>query len=248
MMEIIKISDYNGSKSVLARDLHCFLESKQDFTTWIKNRIEKYGLEENSDFTLHKFMEGKVWKHEYVLSINAAKELAMVEGNEKGKQARQYFIFCEKRLKDSSILQIPQTYSEALRLAANQAEQIEIQQRQLIAQAPKALFADAVATSKKSCLIGELAKILNQNGVDIGQNRLFVWLRKNSFLCSKGEYYNQPTQRAMDMGLFEIKKTAINKPDGSILTTSTPKVTGKGQIYFINKFLNIHQLNNSQYD
>jgi anti-repressor protein len=104
-------------------------------------------------------------------------------------------------------------------------------------QAPKVLFADAVATSDKSILIAELSKIITQNGVEIGQNRLFEWLRQNGYLCSKGEYYNQPTQKAMELGLFEIKKTSITKPDGSVLVTCTTKVTGKGQIYFINKFL-----------
>lgn len=132
---------------------------------------------------------------------------------------------------------IPQNFSEALRLAAEQAERVEAQQKQIEAMRPKALFADAVSTSARSCLVAELAKILQQNGVDIGQNRLFDWLRKNGYLCSKGEYYNQPTQRAMEMGLFEVKKTAINKPDGSVLVSCTTKVTGKGQVYFVNKFL-----------
>lgn len=104
-------------------------------------------------------------------------------------------------------------------------------------QAPKVLFANAVETSKQSCLIGELAKVLKQNGVAIGQNRLFEWLRRKGYLCSKGEMYNTPTQRAMEMKLFEVKKTTINKPDGSVLVSSTVKVTGKGQIYFTNKFL-----------
>jgi anti-repressor protein len=104
-------------------------------------------------------------------------------------------------------------------------------------QAPKALFADAVATSKRSCLIAELAKILQQNGINIGQNRLFTWMRENNYLGTKGEYYNQPTQRSMELGLFEIKKTTIMKKDGTVLVTSTTKTTGKGQIYFINKFL-----------
>jgi phage antirepressor YoqD-like protein len=105
-------------------------------------------------------------------------------------------------------------------------------------QAPKVLFADAVATSERSVLISELAKILQQNGINIGQNRLFEWLRNNGYLCSKGEYYNQPSQRAMDMGIFRIKKNVINKPDGTTLLTSTTTVTGKGQIYFTNKFIN----------
>jgi len=104
-------------------------------------------------------------------------------------------------------------------------------------QAPKVLFADAVATSNKSVLVSELAKILRQNGIEMGQNRLFTWLRENGYLCSKGEYYNQPSQKAMELGLFEIKKTSIIKPDGSILVTVTTKVNGRGQIYFVDKFL-----------
>ncbi|KAA4070623.1 phage antirepressor Ant [Bacteroides ovatus] len=103
--------------------------------------------------------------------------------------------------------------------------------------APKVLFADAVSTSQRSCLIAELAKILQQNGVNIGQNRLFSWMRDNGYLCQKGDYYNQPTQKSMKLGLFELKKTSITKPDGSVLVTTTTKVTGKGQIYFVNKFL-----------
>lgn len=103
---------------------------------------------------------------------------------------------------------------------------------------PKALFADAVQTSKTSILIGQLAKLIKQNGYDIGQNRLFDWLRDNGYLIKrKGEDYNTPTQYSMDLGLMEIKKTTINNPDGSVRTTKTPKITGKGQIYFINKFL-----------
>lgn len=105
-------------------------------------------------------------------------------------------------------------------------------------QKPKVLFADAVETSKSSVLIGELAKILKQNGVEIGQNRLFDWLRDNGFLIKQnGESRNLPTQRSMELELFEIKKRTINNPDGSIRTTRTPKVTGKGQIYFVKKFL-----------
>lgn len=110
-------------------------------------------------------------------------------------------------------------------------------EEQLEEQRPKVLFADAVATAKQSCLIGELAKIICQNGVDIGQNRLFNWLRDHGYLGKSGPYYNIPTQMAMDMNLFEIKKNTVVKPDGSVLVTTTTKVTGKGQQYFINKFL-----------
>ncbi|MCY7630816.1 phage antirepressor KilAC domain-containing protein [Bacillus altitudinis] len=112
------------------------------------------------------------------------------------------------------------------------------QSKQIEAMKPKALFADAVETSESSVLVGELAKLLQQNNVQIGPNKLFEWLRENGYLIrKKGESYNLPTQRSMDMGLFEIKKRAVNNPDGSVRTTRTPKVTGKGQVYFINKFL-----------
>lgn len=102
---------------------------------------------------------------------------------------------------------------------------------------PGATFAKAVETSEHSILVGELAKIIKQNGVEIGQNRLFNWLRNNGYLHKKGELYNQPTQKALQMALFEIKKTVITKPNGNSLVTTTTKVTGKGQIYFTNKFL-----------
>lgn len=112
-------------------------------------------------------------------------------------------------------------------------------EKQLEEQKPKVLFADSVTASKTTILIGELAKIIKQNGGDIGQNRLFEWLRENSYLISrKGTDYNMPTQKAMNQGLFEIKETTITHADGHISINKTPKVTGKGQVYFINKFLN----------
>lgn len=121
----------------------------------------------------------------------------------------------------------------ALRLVAEQ---------QVTELKPKALFADAVATSHTSILVGELAKIIKQNGVDIGANRLFHWLRANGFLIKrKGSDWNMPTQKSMELGLFEVKETAINRSDGSVSVSKTAKVTGKGQQYFINKFLN-HEL------
>lgn len=105
-------------------------------------------------------------------------------------------------------------------------------------QKPKVLFADAVATSKTSILVGEMAKILKQNGIDIGQNRLFTWLRENGYLIRRsGTDFNMPTQYSMDLGLFEIKETVVHKPDGSSKINKTPKITGKGSIYFMNKFV-----------
>lgn len=114
--------------------------------------------------------------------------------------------------------------------------QIEQRDKQITEMQPKALFADSVCASSTSILIGELAKILKQNGVDTGQKRLFAWLRENGYLIRrKGADYNMPSQRSMEMGLFEIKETVVSHADGHTSINKTPKITGKGQVYFVNK-------------
>lgn len=122
-----------------------------------------------------------------------------------------------------------------LKKEQEQRKQLQAENEQM---KPKALFADAVSTSNTSILIGQLAKILKQNGVDTGQNRLFAWMRTNGYLGKRGDSYNKPTQKSMELGLMEVKERTVNNPDGSIRVTITTKVTGKGQQYFINKFLN----------
>lgn len=263
MTELIKITEHNGQRAVSARELYQVLESKRGFSHWIQDRIEKYGFIENIDYqVMGEFAqnpEGGRPLKEYALSIDMAKEIAMVEGNERGRQVRQYFIRCERELRQAALpsyqIEDPierakrwikeQEATERLALEnkqqaetiEQQAETIEQQAEQIKKDAPKVLFSKAVETSQRSCLVAELAKILQQNGVQIGQNRLFKWLRAKGYLGKTGPYYNQPTQRSMEKGLFEIKQQTINKPDGSIIVTSTTKVTGRGQIYFVNKFL-----------
>lgn len=244
MQELIKITEQNGQQVVSARELHAFLESKQEFAHWIKNRIEKYGFIENQDFEVFdnfiKNPNGGRPLTEYALTMDTAKELAMVEGNEKGKQARRYFIECEKRVKQA----LPTNYKEALLELVKKEEEKEVlllenqaKQELLDEQAPLVTFAKALQISEHSILIGEMAKILKQNGINIGQNRLFEWLRDNNYLMTKGEQKNLPTQKAMELKLFEVKTTTINNPDGSVRLTRTTKITPKGQTYFINKFL-----------
>lgn len=127
------------------------------------------------------------------------------------------------------------TLADLLQQAADQLKQKDIQIAEM---KPKALFADAVATSNRSILVGELAKLIRQNGVDIGQNRLFTWLREHGYLIKrKGTDYNMPTQKSVAMGIFQIKETSITHSNGTVTLTKTAKVTGKGQQYFINKFL-----------
>lgn len=237
-MELIKITEQNGKKAVSARELHSFLESKQNFADWIKNRIEKYDFVEGQDFeVIHNFMKNPNGGRpliEYALTIDTAKELAMLEGNDKGKQARRYFIECEKvaknPLKSVSRIDLARMVIEAEE--ENQRLQLEAKEN-----APKILFTEAVIGSSSSCLIGELAKIISQNGYNIGQNRLFEWLRNNGYLGTKGERYNVPNQQYIEQGLFEIKKGVRTGNEGVMHTTITSKITGKGQVYFVNKFL-----------
>lgn len=145
----------------------------------------------------------------------------------------------ELELKEKGIAsQIPSNFAQALRLAAQQAEELERQQALLEEQAPKVLFADAVSASDKDILIGELATFIQQNGVkNLGQNKLFAYLRRNNYLCSSGERYNLPTQRSIDLEIFRVKVTSINQANGKSRINCTTKVTPKGQLYFINKFL-----------
>lgn len=253
--QLIPIKNSDGRTVVNARDLHEFLESRKDFSSWIKDRIERYDLAENEDYVVFtEFGEnskGGRPKKEYALTLDAAKELSMVEGNEKGKQARKYFIACEKKLKGgnpSYLIADPIKRAEAWIQEEKERQSLKEQTRQLAEEnknlenqieedLPKVIFAMAVTKFKRSCLVAELAKIICQNGMEVGQNRLFKWLRKRGYLGVKGEYYNQPMQRWVEAGMFEIKKRTITKPNGDLITVSTPLVTGKGQVYLVNKFL-----------
>ncbi len=246
---LIPISEKNGKRAVSARDLYNFLGCTERFQSWFERQLQ-YGFTEGIDYTSVKSFTvvgngAEKPIDDYAMTINMAKEVSMIQRNEKGKAARAYFIACEQKLQElvspsymiaDPIKRAEKWIEEQKRLKQLAAEN-EQQAEKIAKDKPKVLFADAVSTSKRSCLIAELAKILQQNGVDIGQNRLFGWMRKNGYLCSKGQYYNQPTQKAMELGLFELKQTSINKPDGTVLVTTTPKVSGKGQIYFVNKFL-----------
>ncbi|CCL75049.1 TPA: phage antirepressor KilAC domain-containing protein [Clostridioides difficile] len=145
---------------------------------------------------------------------------------------------------------LPTTYKEALQqllIEVEEKEQLQLENQEkdkvIQLQQPKVLFADAVSASNNSILVGELAKLIKQNGVDIGQNRLFTWMRENGYLIKrKGEDYNIPTQKSMNLRIMEVKKRVINNPDGSTKVTRTVKITGKGQVYFVNKFKSSKQL------
>lgn len=238
MDELIKV-DFSGEKpAVSARELHEFLEVGTHFKDWFPRMCE-YGFSENEDYTplIFEHPQNHQPTKDFALSIDMAKEICMIQRNEKGKLARQYFLALEKDWNSPE-----KVMARALRIADKRIQSLEVEKKALAAEneamQPKALFADSVAASKNSILIGELAKLLKQNGVEMGQNRLFHWMRSHGYLIRRhGTDYNMPTQKAMEQGLFEIKETAISHSDGHTSVNKTPKVTGKGQQYFVNAFL-----------
>lgn len=244
-MELIKVEVKNDTQVVSARELHKGLEINKKFSAWSKQITENFL--DGVDYTrepkgyLVKSGNGTVREYDdYVITVSAAKELAMMSKSEKGKQYRKYFLELERKWNDPQ-----EVVKRGYAILQNENARLKIENQ---AMKPKALFADSVATATTSILIGELAKIIKQNGVDkltvhgkeisMGPNNFFKWLRENNYLISrKCTDYNSPTQKAMKLGLFEVKETVRPLPDGHTKIDKTTKVTGKGQIYFVNKFV-----------
>ncbi|HFQ6537201.1 TPA: phage antirepressor KilAC domain-containing protein [Listeria monocytogenes] len=239
------LENEKGEKFVDARMLHEKLLVNTRFNDWISRMIGNYGYENGLDFysTLSK-TNGRPSTN-YFLTLDTAKELAMVQNNEMGRAIRKYFIEVEKQARKLAT-EYP-TFSYMIEDPVARAKKwIEEQQekqealKQLEEQKPKVVFAEAVQTSENTILVKDLATILKQKGLDIGQNRLFEWLRGSGYLLSKGAYYNKPSQKAMNLGLFEQKTHIHTDRNGLMKTTYTPQVTGKGQVYLLNKLLEEH--------
>lgn len=244
MEEIIKINYESEQPTVSARELHEGLGINTKFTMWFE-RMVAYGFDENIDYLLvsqkretNNPKNPTTTCNDYQISIDMAKQICMIQRTEKGKQYRQYFLDLEKAWNTPE-----QVMARALKIANSEIDKLKADNRVLIADTermkPKEIFADAVSSSKDSCLIGDLAKIICQNGYKIGRNRLFEWMKANGYLIKGGSSKNMPTQKAMEMKLFEVKETTITTPDGSTNVKRTTKVTGKGQVYFVNKFAEV---------
>ena len=225
----------NGEVRISGRQLHMFLEVQTPYAKWF-DRMTEYGFTEGADFwtNLSKTSSelGGRPATDHLMTLSMAKELAMLQRTE----ARRYFIRIEEewntpeRVMARALRFSERILSDTKALLADAQEQIERDR-------PKVLFADSVSASHTTILIGELAKIIKQNGVDMGQNRLFQWMRESGYLVSRqGSDYNMPTQRSMELGLFTIKETTITHADGHTSINKTTKVTGKGQVYFVEKF------------
>ena len=241
MNNLIKINYDTEQPTVSARDLHEGLEVGTKFATWFP-RMAEYGFAENVDYktcypNLGSENHGGQNMVDYQISVDMAKQICMIQRSEKGKQYRQYFIDLEKAWNTPE-----QVFARALKMADQTIDRLKSQNAGLLEDVermrPKEIFADAVSVSQTSILIGDLAKLLKQNGIETGQKRLFERLRNDGYLMKSGTSKNMPTQKSMEQGLFEVKESTINNPDGSVRITKTTKVTGKGQVYFVNKFLN----------
>ena len=230
MNELIKVEYSTDRPTVSARELHEFLEVETPYHKWFP-RMADYGFLEGQDFwTFLSESTGGRPAQDAQLTIDMAKEICMLQRNEKGKQARQYFIQLEKGWNSPE-----KVMARALQIADQKLHMLEAQVEEM---RPHALLGRAITTADTSILIGDFAKILRQNGVLMGAKRLFVWMRENGYLIKrKGTDWNLPTQRSMEMGLFEIKESVHIDGNGCNRITRTPKLTGKGQEYFIEKFL-----------
>jgi anti-repressor protein len=239
--QLIPVNENETGEVVLSgRILHEFLKIKTPYKKWF-DRMTEYGFSENADFITvgqkSPIANGGYQEiTDHIIKLDMAKEIAMLQRNEKGKQARQYFIQIEKAWNSPEMIM-----KRALEIANRNVEKLKLEnaekEKQLVEQKSKVIFADSVQASQTSVLVGDLAKILKQNGHDIGGIRLFAWMRDNGYLIKrKGTDYNMPTQKSMELGLFEVKETTVNHSDGHISISKTPKVNGKGQIYFVNKF------------
>lgn len=232
MNELFNVTT-NGDKLTLsARELYKELNIAGRFSRWFE-QMSEYGFEENVDFTSVQnctvVNNGATRElQDYRITLDMAKEIAMLQRNEKGKEIRRKLIELEKAWNSPE-----KVMARALDIAHKTIANLQIENEEM---KPKAIFADAVATSDTSILIGDLAKLIKQNGTDIGQKRLFERMRNDGYLIKTGTSKNMPTQKAMEKGLFEVKERVISNPDGSTRITRTTKVTGQGQIFFINKF------------
>ena len=235
MDELVKVNF--DTQTVSARELHEQLHIGTRFNDWFP-RMTEYGFVDGTDFysKMSKTDNGGRPSTDYEISVDMAKQICMIQRTPEGKAVRQYLIDLEKAWNTPE-----QVFARALKMADEKINSLKENNTRLIAEnqrmRPKEIFADAVATSHTSILIGDLAKLICQNGYQIGQKRLFEWLRENNFLIKNGSSKNMPQQRYVEQGLFEVKESNVQNPDGSVRITRTTKVTGKGQQYFINKFL-----------
>ena len=232
-MELVKVENVNGKQLVSARELHEFLESKERFSKWFDRMLE-FGFLEGEDFTsVNKSTVvnngAKRELQDYVIKLDMAKEISMLARNEKGKQARKYFIECEKQLQNQ--FKVPATFKEALMLAVEQQDHIEKLELKIENDKARVGFAETIEKASADILFRDMSKILANEGIKLGQNKLYSWCRGKGLILSKG---TMPSQRAVEQGLFRVTTRLVKTVKGDIESV-TCKITGKGQVYILQK-------------
>jgi anti-repressor protein len=244
MEELIKIkTNEAGQKVVSARELHSFLEAGSNSNTWFANQAERCMLVYNEDFIqISEQSTGGRPSIDYVVTISGAKEISMMNGGEKGKAARMYFLECERQAKSPKMLS-PKELAQMVIDAEDAKEKailmLEVANNKIEEDKPKVVFADSVIGSSNSILIRQFAKDLTDSGFEIGQNRLFEWFRENKYLMTD----NEPYQNYITQGLFEVIVRSIGSGTETF-TSRTTKITGKGCVYFADKIKNGYGIKN----
>ena len=229
MTELIKVQERDGEQLVSGRELHQFLESSERFSKWWE-RMVGYGFEENKDYTLYQKVhpQNKQEIIDYLMKISMAKEISMLQRNEKGKEARNYFIKCEEAWNSDEIVM-----ARAILIQNNKIlgykEKIDILEKKIENDAPRVSFAETIEKASDCLLVREFSKLIATEGIHLGEKKLYRWFREKGFILKNS---TEPTQTAVQKGLFKVAERVVKAVTGDIISTTT-RITGKGQVYFL---------------
>ena len=229
MTELIKVQEKDGEQLVSGRELHKFLESSERFSKWWE-RMVGYGFIENKDYTLYQKVhpQNKQEIIDYLMKISMAKEISMLQRNEKGKEARMYFIKCEEAWNCDEAI-VSRALSIQNKKILEYKEKIDVLERKIDSDAQRVSFAETIEKSSDCLLVREFSKVIANEGINLGEKKLYRWLRDKGFILKNS---TEPTQRAVTMGLFKVAERVVKAVTKDIVTKTT-RITGKGQIYFL---------------
>ena len=229
MTELIKVQERDGEKLVSGRELHQFLESSERFSKWWE-RMVGYGFEENKDYTLYQKVhpQNKQEIIDYLMKISMAKEISMLQRNEKGKEARSYFIKCEEAWNSDEIVMARAILIQNKKILGYK-EKIDILEKKIENDAPRVSFAETIEKASDCLLVREFSKLIATEGIHLGEKKLYRWFREKGFILKNS---TEPTQTAVQKGLFKVAERVVKAVTGDIISTTT-RITGKGQVYFL---------------
>lgn len=229
MTELIKVQERDGEQLVSGRELHQFLESSERFSKWWE-RMVGYGFEENKDYTLYQKVhpQNKQEIIDYLMKISMAKEISMLQRNEKGKEARNYFIKCEEAWNSDEIVMARAILIQNKKILGYK-EKIDILEKKIENDAPRVSFAETIEKASDCLLVREFSKLIATEGIHLGEKKLYRWFREKGFILKNS---TEPTQTAVQKGLFKVAERVVKAVTGDIISTTT-RITGKGQVYFL---------------